>query len=387
MSASDGDLFNIGADLLPEKELQSYRTRVDFAFIFHPRDVKDIARKFPFVTRLPEQRVMRIFERLGPVPVSLIDFTPKGGKPLRGIQIAVPSTAAMLLRDKDRARRKILATVRLAEKLGARIVCLGALTASLTDGGRYIVSQGVSCKVTTGHSLTVATVIATARKAAQIRKISFEQSTIAVVGACGSIGSACSRWLAQETVGRLILYDVNKKTLEVVIQDLLRQPRNNVEAGTNLGSISEADIVIVATNNPSLIIRPCHLKPGCVVIDDAQPANVSPSVLRSMNIFLAWGGLVEIPGLDAHFDFGLMGPHTAFSCLGEALILSAYGIKEDYTLGPVDILKAKHLMSLASNLGFSMPPLQAFGLRAELEEKIDFVSKISLRAQKRPLFN
>ena len=64
MSASDGDLFNIGADLLPEKELQSYRTRVDFAFIFHPRDVKDIARKFPFVTRLPEQRVMRIFERL-----------------------------------------------------------------------------------------------------------------------------------------------------------------------------------------------------------------------------------------------------------------------------------------------------------------------------------
>jgi len=327
MSASDEDLFNLGADLLQEKELRSFRTKVDFAFIFHPRDVRDIARKFPFVTRLPEQRVMRIFERLGPVPVSLIDFTPKGGKPLRGIQIAVPSTAVMLLRDRDRARRKILAAVRLAEKLGARIVCLGALTASLTDGGRYIVSQGTSCKVTTGHSYTVATVIATARKAAQIRKIPFEQITIAVVGACGSIGSACSRWLAQETVGRLILYDVNKKALGILTQDLLGQPRNNVEAGMDLGSISDADMVIVATNDPRLIVRPCHLKPGCVVIDDAQPANVSPSVLRSTNFFLAWGGLVDIPGLDTHFDFGLMGLHTVFSCLGEALILSAYGIK------------------------------------------------------------
>lgn len=243
-------LTTLGMWFLPRRVLQRHMGDIDFAFIIHPRDVRDIARKFPWVTFLPDPLVSWFFDKLGPVPVSQITgLVSKNGRPLKGWQIAVPSTAARLLCNRHRARKRILRAVRLAEKTGARVVGLGALTASLTDGGKYITS------------------------------------------------------------------------------------------------ISRADIVLVATNNPRQIIQAHHLKPGCAVIDDAQPPNVSPAVASGDGTLLAWGGLVEVPGINLNFDMGVLERRTFFSCLAEGLIPSAYGIDENYSLEPVDTVKAKQLLT------------------------------------------
>lgn len=363
-------LITLGMWFLPRVLLQRYIGRVDFAFIIHPRDARDIARKFPWVRLLPGSLVSWFFDKLGPMPVSQITgLVSKNGLPLKGWQIAVPSTAARLLRNRDRARKRILRAICLAEKTGAKVVGLGALTASLTEGGRQVASHKLSCKVTTGHSFTVATVITTAKKAADIRGISFQRATIAIVGACGSIGSACARWLASENVHCLILNDCNEKGLEKLRESLAGQSSTKIQTCAELRGISQADIVLVATNDPRLIIQPHHLKHGCIVIDDAQPPNVSPVIVNGNNrALLAWGGLMSVPGINLHFDTGVVGRHTIFSCLAECLVLSAYDINESYTIGPVDITKAKHLLPLASRLGISLPPLQAFGKEAAVEE-------------------
>jgi predicted amino acid dehydrogenase len=274
--------------------------------------------------------------------------------------IAVPSIPHLLLKNKTRSRKRVLAAVRLAEKLGAKVVGLGGLTSSLTDKGTYLISQRLRCRLTTGHSLTVATVIHTAKQAAAIKGISFKTAVVAIVGACGSIGSACSRWLVEENISHLVLNDVNDEALTALKNELSRGSRACIETTTDLTAIARADVVLVATNHPDLVLEAHHLKPGCVVIDDAQPPNVGPSVANG-KVLLAWGGLLNIPGINLHLDIGLAGENTVFSCLGETVVLATLGVENSHTVGAVDPCKAKIIFSIATGLGISLAPLQAFG--------------------------
>src|SRR5574341_561581 len=109
-------LASLVAWFLPGWILRNLFGKIDFAFIFHPRDAKDIGRKFPMTAYLPERLVVRVFHRLWPIPVSPICLKIADGKYLRGWQIAVPSTAALLLKNRKRARKQILAAIRLAER-------------------------------------------------------------------------------------------------------------------------------------------------------------------------------------------------------------------------------------------------------------------------------
>ena len=370
-------LFSLSAWLLPSWILRRILDEVNFAFIVHPRDLQDIARKFPFVDNLPRWLVERSFNYLGPVLVSPVHLT-QDGQTLRGWQIAVPSTPHLLLKNKTRSRKRVLAAVRLAEKLGAKVVGLGGLTSSLTDKGTYLIAQKLRCKLTTGHSLTVATVIHTAKRAASIKGISFETAVIAIVGACGSIGSACSRWLVEENVNHLVLNDVHDEALTALKNELSGGSCTRIETTTDLAAVSRADILLVATNRPELIIKQHHFKSGCVVIDDAQPPNVGPSTTNGNKVLLAWGGLLNIPGINLHLDLGLAGKNTVFSCLGETIILATLGVENTHAVGTVDTRKARIIFSIATDLGISLAPLQAFGQLVEAESCDLLTSKTAM---------
>src|SRR5688572_31445966 len=87
--------------------------------------------------------------------------------------------------------KRIIECTHFAKELGADIIGLGAFTSVVGDGG-VTVAKSSPIPVTTGNSYTVATAIQGTLKACDLLDIDPSASTLAVVGATGSIGRTCA---------------------------------------------------------------------------------------------------------------------------------------------------------------------------------------------------
>ena len=105
-----------------------------FAFIIHPIDPKrDVSRKYPLLGRIFSEGLINFGSTYFP-PVLLSHVngikSKLTGKLIKGWLIACPLTAVRMLELNQRiAYRKIIQTGRLAERLGANLLGLGAFTA------------------------------------------------------------------------------------------------------------------------------------------------------------------------------------------------------------------------------------------------------------------
>jgi predicted amino acid dehydrogenase len=267
----------------------------------------------------------------------------------------------------ERAYRKIIETGRLAERLGARILGLGAFTAVIGDAG-VTVAKGLRIPVTTGNSYTVAVALQALRQAAERMGISLPEATAAVVGAAGAIGRVAARLLARE-VPRVILAGRRAERLES-LRPLVEAEGARVHVAEGLEDLREADLVLVVSSAPVAIIRPEHLKPGAVVCDVAQPRNVSPAVAAQRDdVLVIDGGIVEVPGeVDFGFDFGLPS-HMAYACMAETITLALEGRYEPYSLGRrLAIERVEEIARLAEQHGFRLASLMSFGHPLTQEE-------------------
>mgnify|MGYP003346522579 FL=1 len=127
-----------------------------------------------------------------------------------------------------------------------------------------------------------------------------------------------------------------------------------MESTSTLDLVREADIVIAATNNPYVLLTAAHLKPGAIVIDAAQPKNVSEEIPRQRpDVIVIESAVVETPGVDVHFDLDLA-PGEALGCLSETMILTAIGWHGHYSLGKADPSLAAHMIASGRSLGFRL---------------------------------
>ena len=84
----------------------------------------------------------------------------------------------------------------MAERMGARIMGLGAFTKVVGDAG-ITVAHEADIAVTSGNSLTVAATLEAAKIAvSRWARSDLTQGKVMIIGATGSIGSVCSRLLA-----------------------------------------------------------------------------------------------------------------------------------------------------------------------------------------------
>ena len=169
-----------------------------FAFILHPLVVQDLARKFPFLRYLPERWVESGMKYVPPIKVSHITGIRSPHAEAEGWFVACPLTARqMLTLPETFVVDRIVAAGQVAERLGAKIVGLGAFTSVVADAG-ISVAQRLNIAVTSGNSYTVATALEGARQALALMGGDMSQAQVVVLGATGSIGAVCSRILAQE---------------------------------------------------------------------------------------------------------------------------------------------------------------------------------------------
>ncbi len=336
-----------------------------FAFIIHPIQIKkDVSRKYPLLGKLLTEGQINFFSRYFP-PVYLSEVrnvrSAETGRELRGWLIACPFTPPTMMRlPVEVVYDKIVACGQMAEKLGARILGLGAYTSVVGDAG-VTIAERLDIPVTTGDSLTVSMAIDAIAEAAAVMDIRMTEATVAVVGATGAIGRACAELLAGQC-GRLVLVGRREDALEPVAE-ACRARGADVTTATDMAAIYSADLILTVTSAVHAVIEPEHLKPGAVVCDVARPRDVSRRVAEVRDdVLVIEGGMVEVPGdpPDFGFDFGFP-PRHSYACMAETMALALEGRYEDYTIGKeLRVPQVNEIAGIARRHGFRLSGFRSF---------------------------
>ena len=365
-----------------------------FAFIIHPVDPKrDVSRKFPFLGRVLSEKQIDFFSTFfPPVYISEIEGikSEATGKEIKGWFIACPYTPRRMMQLPERTvYNKIIQTGRMAEKLGANILGLGAFTSVVGDAGKTI-ANALDVPVTTGDSYTVMIAVQAIRDAAKVMDIKMADATVAVVGATGSIGRVCAELIAAEAA-QTVLIARDEKKLEGLRDRLKVKARSAVLTGgavskgelcisTKMDVLKEAQLILTVTSSIHDIIYPEHLQPGSVVCDVARPRDVSAMVAAVRDdILVIDGGMVDVPGpVNFNFNFGFP-QGKAYACMAETIALALEGRFEDYTVGKeITLERVQEITAIAEKHGFRMSGFRSFE-KEVTQEQIEAVRKNAKR--------
>ena len=357
-----------------------------FAFIIHPIDPKrDVSRKFPLLGRMLNEKQIDFFSTFfPPVYISEIDgiTSEATGKQIKGWFIACPYTPRRMMQLPERTvYRKIIQTGRLAEKLGADILGLGAFTSVVGDAG-VTIANALDVPVTTGDSLTVSMAVDAIREAAKVMDIPLSTATAAVVGATGAIGQVCAELLADD-VERLFLIGRREEALHELRDRLSAHARAELIVSTKMDVLAQAQLILTVTSAIHDVIRPEHLQAGSVVCDVARPRDVSAMVAAARDdILVIDGGMVDVPGpVDFHFNFGFP-PGKAYACMAETIALALEGRFEDYTLGKhLTRARVEEIDQMAKKHGFRLSGFRSFE-REVTQQQIETVRRNAIRSRK-----
>jgi predicted amino acid dehydrogenase len=348
-----------------------------FAFIIHPIDPKrDVSRKFPFLGKYLTEKQINFFSTFFP-PVYISEITgihsEATGKEVKGWFVACPYTPARMLELPERTvYRKIVQTGMMAEKLGAKVLGLGAFTSVVGDAGVTIASQ-LNIPVTTGDSLTVAVAVKAVLQAAVKMRIPVKNAIAAVVGGTGAIGQVCARLLADQ-VAELYLIGRDRQKAERVAGIIkATHPRAKLIPSVDVNDLKKASLILTVTSDTDVIIHSEHLRPGSVICDVSRPRDVSPEVAaKRPDILVIDGGVVDVPGpVNFNFDFGFP-PGKAYACMAETIALALEGRFEDYTLGKqISLSQVEEIDTIATKHGFRLSGFRSFekNISAEHIEK------------------
>lgn len=357
-----------------------------FAFIIHPIDPKrDVSRKFPLLGKLLTEKQINFFSTFfPPVYISEIEgiVSEATGKEIKGWFVACPYTPQRMLELPEKTvYRKIIETGRMAERLGAKILGLGAFTSVIGDAG-LTVARALDIPVTTGDSYTIAIAVESIKKAAELMDIPLASASAAVVGATGSIGKVCAELLADE-VGELYLVGRRADALEALRERWQPTAKAQLHTSTSMDVLRRAQLILTVTNAIHDVIRPQDLMPGAVVCDVARPRDVSAMVAAARNdILVIDGGMVDVPGpVNFHFNFGFP-PGKSYACMAETMALALEGRFEDYTLGKeISRARVEEIAGIAARHGFRLSGFRSFE-RAVTPEQIEAVRRNAQKARR-----
>jgi fatty aldehyde-generating acyl-ACP reductase len=346
-----------------------------FSFVIHPVALKrDAARKFPIFKFFPESLIEALALKMGPQYVSHIQgIESLTGAKADGHFIGCPLSARQLVHlPEELVYKKLVDCGKMSADKGAKVMGLGAFTSVAGDAGITVAKrlEGI-INVTSGNSYTIYTAVEGLLKAAELMGIDVKKSNVAIVGATGSIGAVCSKMLAPD-VAQMSLVGRDMEKLEQLQSDI-QHLNTNVKATNDIrGALREADLVLAVSAAGKELVFPEDLKSGAVVCDVARPRDVSKSVVEKRNdVLVIEGGVIEVPGVNAQFNFDFGFPEkTAFACMSETMMLALEGTFESFTLGrDLDVNKVLKTGELAKKHGFKLAGFRAFEVSVT-DEKI-----------------
>ena len=361
-----------GIDWTPDiRYLQPEEAGINrFAFVIHPLDVRFIHQHhlFRWTRFLPDSLVEAVGAYIPPIYISRITGgqSPATGQRIEGHLFALGATPRQMMKHSERFTYvRLNWAARMAERLGARIMGLGAFTSVIGDAG-ITVAHEADIAITSGNSLTVAATLEAAKQAVISMGVTdLTTGKAMVIGATGSIGSVCARLLAQ-AVGNVVLVSIEPEKL-IDLKRVIQAETPGAEVTIALKAddlLEECDLVVTATSAfGQRILDITRCKPGAVICDVARPPDINPAEagLRP-DVLVIESGEVLIPGdINFGYDIGLP-PKTAYACLAETALLAMEGRFEDYTLGRnISMERVKEIYRLFKKHEFRLAGLRSFG--------------------------
>jgi fatty aldehyde-generating acyl-ACP reductase len=338
-----------------------------FAFLVHLRDYRtDLGVMAKPLGWLPESFYRFILNRrpLPPIIWSEVTLTPGATEP-EGFIIMLPYSGRQVIEQPKQMNAMIKKAAKFAADKGARIMGLGALTSTITLGGR-LVSGNPHLSVTNGNAYTA--VILHAKIVQLIQRFPSYRPVIAVVGATGSVGSLVCKMLAKyNPTAQYLLVARNDRRMNKLADEMALESKNVVVVvSTDLEDVAQADIVVLVTSSPDSVIQGCHLKPNAIILDATQPRNTAVALREERpDVTIIDGGLTAITHLKTNTigRFGLP-EGISFACLAETLLLALDDYPTDFSIGNPSMRQAEEICKLAhkyAHLGFGLAPDHSFG--------------------------
>lgn len=342
-----------------------------FAFVIHPLRTSLIANdpRFRWTRRLPPRLVELVAAQIPPLYLSKIRGirSQATGEETEGILLTLGTTPReMMRRPPAFTYRRLIRAARMAERMGARLMGLGAFTSVVGDAG-ITVAQKADIGITSGNSLTVAATLEAAKQAVLLMKGGRPEHVRAVViGATGSIGAVCARLLAQAVRDVVLIAPRAERLLALKQQIEHETPGARVIAATHPDAyVGDADLIITTTSAlTGKVINVDKLKPGAVICDVARPPDVKEEdAARRPDVLIVESGEIMLPG-EPDFGFDIdMPPGTAYACLSETALLAMDGKYDDYTLGRnIEMDRVKEMYRLWQKHGLKLAGLRSFGV-------------------------
>ncbi len=338
-----------------------------FAFLVHLRssyrkDFKLLAKPLGLIP----DAVYKFLLKNRPLPpfiVSEVTCTP-GATEAEGYIVLLPYAAGQLLEQQHLMLPRIEQALKIAASKGAEIMGLGALTSPITQGGMTL-KNNPHIYITNGNAFTA---FITWKKVTElINRMHSDKTVVALVGASGSVGSLVSKLLAKNNPDAEYMLVARNAARLVSLANEMKAINKSVPVTVSdkIGDIKHADIIVLLTSAADCVLHAEHIKPGAIVLDDTQPRNTHPDLLKQRpDISIIDGGLVSVPHL--HFKqrgLGLPGG-ISFACLAETMLLAQAGYEGDFSIGNPTLEQAEMISQLANryaHLGFDLAPDHSFG--------------------------
>lgn len=365
------------AEILDELDLQPrllhptghFRNIRRFAFVIHPLSQEFIKKGFPIPKGTPGfvmDKVETLAAHMPPmVYCKMENIVSPTGAEAEGWLISVGGTPKeMLSRSPEFTYRRLLAASKMAEKMGAQIMGLGAFTKVVGDAG-VTVAQRSRLPITTGNSYSASGALwaaADAMKRMGLVKPAKEgkriQAKTMVIGASGSIGSVSARLLAMAFDQVVIAGRDLAKLEQLKASILIDTPDANVVCSTDYESLlGDMDMIVTSTSGAGKkILDITKVKPGCVITDVARPLDLPPEeVAKRPDVLVIESGEIELPTKVKGLKSIGLPPNVIYACLAETIVLALEGRFEVFTIGrDTEWEKVKEIYKLGLRHGMKL---------------------------------
>ena len=375
---------------------QGEKRRVNrFAFVIHPLSQDDFRKDktVGMFTKLPgfADTLEKVMAYSPPFVYSKIEGVKSPlGVEAEGWLISVGGTPKqMLAHSPEFTYKRLLQAARMAKRLGAQIMGLGAFTKVVGDAG-LTVSRKAEIPVTTGNSYSASGALWAAADAVRrmglikIEKGKLLDAKAMVMGSTGSIGAVCSRLLAL-VVNDLTLVGRNTAKLLALkesIQD--EMPDCKITLSTYAEQhVHEMDMIVTTTSGAGKkVLDITKVKPGCVITDVARPLDLSPEdVAKRPDVLVIESGEIELPGQHIKMKNIGLPDKVAYACLAETIVLALEGRFEVFTVGrEIEWEKVKEIYKLGLKHGMKLAAISGHK-GVYTDEDIQKVKELALEAR------
>jgi predicted amino acid dehydrogenase len=377
-----------------------------FAFVIHPlsqeyfKNVKPIELLSQVSPPVFMDAVEKVMAYAPPFVYSKVTgIKSPTGVEAEGWLISVGGTPGEIMgRNPEFTYRRLLDAARIARRLGAQIMGLGAFTKVVGDAG-LTVARRAPLPITTGNSYSASGALWAAHDAVlklglvpKPKRGEKVKLKAMVVGATGAIGSVCARLLAMVADEVYMVSPETAKLLSLKASILKETPDAKLFLASRADKdIAGMDMIVTATSGAGKkVLDIMKVKPGCVITDVARPLDLPPDeVARRPDVLVIESGEILLPGKVSMKNIGLP-RNVAYACLAETIVLALEGRFENFTVGrniewekvrEIYRLGRKHGMRLAAISGVNGPFTDADIRRVR---KLALTARAAAAAQRPP---